>query len=387
MPRTEVEIAIVGAGASGLAAGAALKAHGHEPVLLERDTRVGERWARRYDRLHLHTVRRFSGLPYRGVPRTSGRYVSKDAFAAYLRDYAQRFDLDVRADSDVTSVRPGWLVETAAGSTFDARAVVVATGRYNEPFMPDWPGRDVYSGQLLHSVDYRSGSAYAGRRVLVVGLGNTGAEIAADLVEQGASHVAVAVRTPPPVVRRELLGVPVQLFGIALSPFPPRPVDRLAAILRRVGTGDLRPYGIGQAAWGPFTARRPAVIDVGFLAQLKARRVHVRGEVTGLTPTGVDFADGAEEPFDAVIAATGFSRGLERFLDVPGALDERGDPIRAQDGSGTEPGLFFSGYTETIRGQLFEAKRQAPRLAAAVSAYLRGASEPPERADARRAPP
>ena len=96
MPRTEVEIAIVGAGASGLAAGAALKALGHDPVLLERDARVGERWARRYDRLHLHTVRRFSGLPSWGVPRSSGRYVSKDAFAAYLREYAERFGLDDR---------------------------------------------------------------------------------------------------------------------------------------------------------------------------------------------------------------------------------------------------------------------------------------------------
>jgi putative flavoprotein involved in K+ transport len=129
------------------------------------------------------------------------------------------------------------------------------------------------------------------------------------------------------------------------------------------------------------------VIDVGFLAQLKARRVEVRGEVTGLTPTGVVFADGSEEPFEAVIAATGFSRGLERFLDVPGALDERGDPVRAADGSGAQPGLFFSGYTETIRGQLFEAKRLAPKLAAAVSEYLNGASGSPERAGARRGRP
>jgi putative flavoprotein involved in K+ transport len=386
MPPTELEIAVVGGGASGLAAAAALQEAGHKPVVFERDTQVGERWARRYDRLRLHTVRRFSGLPYHGVPRSRGRYVSKDGFAAYLRDYADRLGLDVRTGREVLSVRPAWVIETPR-EAFAARVVVVATGRYNEPFIPDWPGKDVFRGELLHSVEYRSGSAFAGRRVLVVGLGNTGAEIAADLVEQGADHIAVAVRTPPPVVRREILGVPVQLFGIALSPFPPGPVDRLAAILRRIGTGDLRPYGIGRAVWGPFTARRPAVIDVGFVAQLKARRVQVRGEVTGLTPTGVLFADGAAEPFDAVIAATGFSRGLERFLHVPGALDERGDPIRAQDGSGTEPGLFFSGYTETIRGQLFEANRQAPRLAAAVSRYVRDTSAPPERAGARHARP
>ena len=375
MPRTEVEVAIVGAGASGLAAAAALRARGHRPVVFERDSRVGERWASRYDRLHLHTVRRFSGLPFRGLPRARGRYVSKDAFADYLRDYADRLGLDVRLGTPVVSVRPRWEVETAEG-TYGARAVVVATGRYNAPFVPDWPGRETYGGAFLHSVDYRSGRAFAGQRVLVVGLGNTGAEIAADLVEQGAARVAVAVRTPPPIVRREILGVPVQLFGIALSPFPPRPVDRLAAVLRRIGTGDLRPYGIGTAAWGPFGARRPAVIDVGFLAQLKGGRIDVRGEVTGLTPAGALFANGDEEPFDAVIAATGFGRGLERLLDVPGALRAGGDPIRAKDGAGTEPGLFFCGYTETIRGQLYEAKREAPRLADAVSRRLRDPSAP-----------
>jgi putative flavoprotein involved in K+ transport len=376
MPPTELEIAIVGAGASGLAAGAALQAFGHEPVLLERDGRVGERWATRYDRLRLHTVRRFSGLPYVGLPRSEPRYVSKDAFAAYLRDYARSFGLDVRLGAAVQRLQPidgRWLVETMSES-YSAGAVIVSTGRYNEPFTPDWPGREAYRGTLLHSVAYRTGRAFAGVRVLVVGLGNTGAEIAADLVEQGAGRVAVAVRTPPPVVRRELLGVPVQLFGIALSPLPAGPVDRLAAALRRIGTGDLRPYGIGAAAWGPFGARRPAVIDVGFLEQLKAGRVDVRGPVERLTETGVVFAGGDEEEFDVVIAATGFSRGLERLLDVEGAVEESGEPIRARDGAGTHPGLFFCGYTETIRGQLFEAKREAPRVAAAVSRHVRAAS-------------
>ena len=330
-------------------------------------------------------MRRFSGLPQHAIPRAQGRYVSKDAFADYLHEYAERFALDVRRATEVLRVRPGWRVETA-NEAYDASAVVVATGRYNEPFMPAWPGKDEFRGQLVHSVEYRSGSAFAGRSVLVVGLGNTGAELAADLVEQGAGRVAVAVRTPPPVVRREILGVPVQLFGIALSPFPPRPVDRLAAILRRIGTGDLSPYGIGAAEWGPFSARRPAVIDVGFLAQLKARRIDVRGELTRLTAAGAVFANGKEEPFDAVVAATGFTRGLERFLDVPGALDDLGDPIRADDGAGTEPGLFFSGYTETIRGQLLEAKKLAPKLADAVSRYLGGPSSPQETAGARRDP-
>jgi putative flavoprotein involved in K+ transport len=173
MPPTECEVVIVGAGASGLAAGAAVKKLGHEPVLFERDPRVGERWANRYERLHLHTVRHFSGLPEHGVPRECGRYVSKDAFAEYLRSYAERFSLDVRLGADVRGLRPvdgHWLLETGSDA-YRARAAVVATGRYNEPVMPDWPGAGGFRGRLLHAVAYRTGSAFVGARVLVVGPG------------------------------------------------------------------------------------------------------------------------------------------------------------------------------------------------------------------------
>ena len=113
------------------------------------------------------------------------------------------------------------------------------------------------------------------------------------------------------------------------------------------------------------------MIDVGFLKQLKAGAIDVRGNVECLTESGVVFAGGDEEPFDAVVAATGFRQGLERFLDMPDVVDERGDPRRSESGAGVVPGLFFCGYTETIRGQLLEARREAPKIAQAVSRYLR----------------
>ena len=161
----------------------------------------------------------------------------------------------------------------------------MATGHYVEPRVPGWARDTAFQGRLLHSAAYRSGRDFAGLRALVVGLGNSGAEIATDLVEQGASSVSVAVRTPPPIVTRELFGaMPVQLFGIALMPLRiPRVVDRVGAVLRKRAVGDLRPYGLQPAAWGPFTARRPAVIDVGFLDVLKAGRVTVRPAVERLT--------------------------------------------------------------------------------------------------------
>lgn len=338
--------------------------------MLERDNVVGGTWDRRYDRLRLHTIRRFSGLPYQALPRSEPRYVSKGAYAGYLREYARQRQLDIRVDQPVERVTRSndeWAL-LAGGKELRARAVVIAAGRHNEPRLPDWPGRDDFQGRLLHSVDYRSGREFQASRVLVVGIGNTGAEVAADLVEQGAAHVAIAVRTTPPITKREILGIPVQLFGMALMPFPPAAVDRVGGVLRRFGTGDLTKYGLGAEAWGPFTARRPPVIDVGFLEQLKARRIVVRPALARLTATGVVFTDNREEEFDVVVAATGFTTGLETLVPSAAVLDERGLPRSREP----EPGLFFAGYDETPRGQLFESGRSSRPLAKAVRQRLEG---------------
>jgi len=368
---------VVGGGAAGLSAAVALSHRNFEAVVLERDDRVGATWSRRYDRLRLHTVRRFSGLAYFPIPRTYPRYLPKEDFARYLREYAERFRLDVRTGETARRVRahagdPGWTVETDLG-TWKAAAVVVATGSYGAPTLPAWPGADLYGGRLLHSAHYDTGARFAGTKALVVGIGNSGAEIATDLVEQGAAEVAIAVRTPPPIVPRDLFGVlPVQLLGLALTPVPaPRLLDRLGDAVRRVGVGDLQEHGIGPAAWGPFTARRPAVIDVGFLRELKAERIRVLPSVSGLTASGVAFADGSVEDFDVVVAATGFTTGLERLLDVPGAVGDHGEP-RIRSGRTTPfPGLYFTGFEETVRGTLFEIRRESKRLAREIDRYLR----------------
>jgi len=370
-------VVVVGAGPAGLSTAAALSRRGVDALVLDRDDRIGGSWARRYERLHLHTIRRFSGLAHHGIPSAYPRYLSKDEYAEYLFTYAQRFPLRVSLEETVMAVRPGapespWQVETAR-RTISADVVIVATGHYVEPRVPDWARGGEFRGQVLHSAEYRTGGEFAGSRALVVGLGNSGAEIATDLVEQGASSVSVAVRTPPPIVTRELFGVlPVQFFGIALMPLRiPRVVDRVGATLRKRAVGDLRPYGLGPAAWGPFTARRPAVIDVGFLEVLKAGSVTVRPAVERLAANGVEFADGSSEEFDVVVLATGFGTGLDRVLrDVPGVVSEDGQPLARSGRPTAAPGLYFIGFDETVRGHLFEARRESKRLARAVARSL-----------------
>ena len=349
------------------------------PAASSSPSRLGGSWARRYERLHLHTIRRFSGLAHHSIPRKYSRYLSKDEYAAYLAGYAERFRLRVSLGENVTAVRPApgaelpWAIETSR-RTLGSEVVVVATGHYVEPRVPAWEGISEFQGRLLHSAEYRTGREFAGLRALVVGLGNSGAEIATDLVEQGAASVAVAVRTSPPIVTRELFGiVPVQVFGIALMPLGiPRAVDRIGAMLRKRAVGDLRPYGLSEAAWGPFTARRPAVIDVGFLGVLKAGSVTVRPALERLTRDRVEYADGSSETIDVVVVATGFGTGLENMLrNVPGVVGDDGQPFARSGKPTAAPGLYVIGFDETVRGHLFEARRESKRLARTIVRSLR----------------
>ena len=365
----DAPVIVVGAGPSGLSAAGALARLGVSATVLERDGEVGARWAARYDRLRLHTIKRFSGLAHQPLPRELPRYVTKDEFARYLRDYALRFGLDIRLDTDVTRIRrdaEGWIVEASAAS-FRAPVVVAATGKYDAPVVPEWPGREIFRGSLVHSNAYRSGAAYVGQDVLVAGFGNTGAEIAADLVESGANRVAVSVRTPPPIQRRDVVGIPIQLLGMAASVLPPRAADRIASALQRVAIGDLSRYDLGPAGWGTFTSRRPPLIDVGFLRQLRVGRVEILPPVQRLTEREVGFADGRSEPFDAVVAATGFRNALADLV----ALD--GEPARVPAGGARARlahRLYVIGFRETVRGDLFESRRDSLALAREISREL-----------------
>lgn len=371
MPDTD--IVIVGGGAAGLSAAGALRQRGLDPIVLDKLARVGDVWARRYDRLRLHTV--YSSLAHYPLPRNYPKYPSKDEYAAYLRAYARHFKLKIVAGCPAEQVRmepgarPAWRVESACG-TWRCRAVVIAVGQYGTPLIPSWPGRSEYRGQLAHSADYRAGRLYAGKRVLVVGAGNSGAEIATDLAEQGAAFVAISVRTPPPIVARDPFGMPIQRSSLVLGLLPPKLADRLAQMIARLVVGDLTRYGMPQPAWWPYAESSVPVIDVGFVRALKRGQIHVRPAVERLSSTGAVFAGGQAEPFDAIIAATGFHTGLDQLLDLPGALDSRGEPAFPSGQPTAFPGLYFIGYTHSLRGHLFEANRDSRRLAKLISGYL-----------------
>jgi cation diffusion facilitator CzcD-associated flavoprotein CzcO len=341
--------------------------------LLEREAEVASRWRRHYERLHLHTVKQLSALPGQPWPGDVPRYPSRRQVVDYLARYAAeraqapRFGVEV---TRITRHADAFDVQTGIGA-LQPRVVVVATGYNGMPNRPDWPGLEGFPGLRLHSGDYRVARPFVGKRTLVVGCGNSGAEIALDLAEQGVD-VSMVVRGPVHVVPRDLFGRPSQATSVLLSHLPLAWRDAIVRPILKLAVGDLSRHGIVRPAVGPnrmiAEQGRIPMLDIGTVAMIKSGRIHVRPGVERIDGERVRFADGREEPFDAIILATGYATGLGRIVDGFEAIaDARGRPHRFGEETAI-PGLYFVGFRNPSTGALREIALEAPRVAKSIAA-------------------
>ncbi|MEU0949043.1 NAD(P)/FAD-dependent oxidoreductase [Streptomyces canus] len=366
---------VIGGGPAGLSVAYALRARGVRAVVLEKSDQVGASWRRHYDRLHLHTTRRLSALPGLPMPRRFGRWVSRDDVVRYLEKYAEFHELETVTGVEVSRVErtgdgTGWLLHATGGRELTGAAVVVATGYNHTPLLPDWPGREEYKGELLHAGEYRNPAPYAGRDVLVVGVGNTGAEIAVDLVEGGASRVRLSVRTAPHIVRRTTAGWAAQYTGVLVRRLPVGLVDRLARPMAKLSIPDLSAHGLPRPETGLYSRAKEGAIpvqDVGLIDAIRTGKVEVVAAVEGFEEGEVLLADGTRIAPDAVIAATGYTRALDALVGHLDVLDGRGGPlVNGARAPQNAPGLYFTGYVTPISGTFREVAIDAEKIAKAV---------------------
>ena len=320
--------------------------------MLERGDTVGYTWANLYDSLVLHTGKGMSSLPGLPFPRDYPTFVSRGDFLTYLRRYRETFDLPVETGKPVERVErtaTGWTAHLAPGGQVGARAVVMATGIVANPVSPRFRGQHAFRGRVLHSVEYRRPDPFRGQRVLVVGVGNSGGEIGAELAHSGIP-VTLAVRSGANVVPREIFGVPIQYLAFYVRKLP-RPAQRVVvSIIRQITLIRRGPPVLPPSPVFPLDA--VPVIGFHLVDAIKSGAARVRPGVAELTPGGARFTDGTEEPFDTIILATGFHAALQPLGTLVSA-DAKGFARRTgRVTSADQPGLYFVGSNYDSGGGL-----------------------------------
>ncbi|OWM86632.1 hypothetical protein CDL15_Pgr015667 [Punica granatum] len=367
---------IVGAGPSGLAAAACLRERGISSVVLERSNCIASLWQlKTYDRLRLHLPKQFCELPLMGFPPTYPTYPTKQQFIAYLESYARNFDIQPRFNETVSRAEYDqmlglWFVTSVglkgAVTRYVSRWLVVATGENAEAVVPEIDGMEEFGRPIRHTSLYKSGEEFRGKKVLVVGCGNSGMEVCLDLCNHNATP-SLVVRDTVHVLPREMLGR--STFGLSmwlLKWFPMRLVDRFLLLVSWIMLGDTTRFGLDRPTLGPLELKnlygKTPVLDVGTLAKIKSGDIKISQSIKQLKHHTVEFVNGKVEHFDAIILATGYKSNVPSWLKEGKMFSEKdGFPRRPfPNGWKGDCGLYAVGFTKRgLLGASMDAKRIA----------------------------
>jgi cation diffusion facilitator CzcD-associated flavoprotein CzcO len=364
----ETKAVIIGASISGLATAAALKKRGIEFIILEKEQCVAYPWHHHYERLHLHTNKRVSGLPFKKFSKKIPRYPSRQQVLEYLDDYRNEFQIEPIFDAEAIEVKKEgdfWCTQTSIG-IFKSRYLIMATGAFSKPKMVDFKGMAGFSGRILHSFDYVSGKEFKDQQVLVVGFGNSACEIAIDLYEQRA-YPSMAVRSPVNVVPRDILGIPILEISLLLNGLSPRLADTISAPLIKLLVGNLEKLGLKKMPYGVLEEIRKdgkgPVLDIGTIKLIRQGHIKIFEDIDHIEGNEIYFKDGMHSAFDAIVAAIGYYRDYAKFLQVEQSRFEDLKQSTGRQRFFGKDGLYFCGYWVSPTGQIREIRMDAIRIA------------------------
>lgn len=324
LKKNEFDVVIIGGGQAGLAVGYYLRRSGLRYIILDAQNEPGGAWLHGWRSLRLFSPAQWSSLPGWLMPGGGvDKYPTRDEVLSYLRQYEERYELSIRRPVTVTSVKRegGHFAIETRNSVIFAKAVVSATGTWQKPFIPSYPGREEFSGIQIHSANYESPDAFAGRRVLIVGGGNSGAQILAEV-----SLVADATW----VTLDEPNYLPDDVDGRVLFDAASEKYKALTT----GAAGTKKSYDL----LGSIVMVEP-VREARDAGRLKSRRPFVR-----FTETGVVWQEGDEpETIDAVIWCTGFNSALDHLAPL-GVVENNGRVKVSGTRSEKEPNLWLVGY-------------------------------------------
>jgi len=358
---------VIGASISGLALAASLQKQGIEYIIIEKESQAVAPWRNHYDRLHLHTNKRVSNLPYKKFDNTIPQYPTRQQVVDYLEDYQKEFKIDPVFNSEARSVKRGdgyWLTETN-NETFRSKYVIMATGPFGEPKPVNFKGMETFPGKLIHSYAYKTGKSFKGQKVLVVGFGNSACEISIDLYEQGALP-SMSVRSPVNVIPRDILGIPILEISQLMSRMPPRIADMVNAPLMRLLFGDITKLGLKKMPYGPFEQIQKdgnvPVLDIGIIKHIRKGHIKIYQDIDHIEGSTVHFINSKKENFDAIVAGIGYYQNAAeivradktRFEDLRSCVDKQ--KYFGKDG------LYFCGFWIGPRGQIHEISLDAQKI-------------------------
>ena len=371
----ETNTLIIGASISGLACAACLQKQGIEYTIIEKYNEAATPWRNHYHRLHLHTNKALSNLPFKDFGKNIPHYPSRQQVVDYLDDYQKSLSINPLFNTEAKSVKKEgeyWVTETSNGN-FQSKYVIVATGPFGKPKPIQINGMETFPGQIIHSYGYKTGADFKGQKVLVIGFGNSACEIAIDLYEQGAQS-AMSFRSPVNVIPRDIFGIPVLQLSLLMTALPPRVADSLNAPLMRFLVGDITKLGLKKLPYGPLEQiqkdGKVPVLDIGTLKHIREGHIKIHSGIDYIAGKTVHFADGRSEDFDAIVAAIGYYRDYAEIISTDKSrFDDLKVSTDKQKQFGKD-GLYFCGFHVSPTGQIREIANDARKIAKDIARKL-----------------